>query len=312
MDKFLSWFAGLFAAIGLGGTPALVWSGYVEADYVYVSPVAAGQIESIAVAEGQLVRRGDVLFVLRSDQQQAQLRNAEAQVAAAEATWQNLTTGARPEELVAAAAAVTRAQTDFDLAQSTLVRTQQLFAGNNVPRAQLDRDSATAATALAALDQAKAQRDVLSLPARQEQQNAARAALEAARAGADQARAALADRTITAPQDGKVDRLFFSAGETAAAGTPVVSLLPADALKVKFYVGEAERHQLQPGAGVAVACDGCGGDLVARVSYLDSQPQNTPPIIYSRDERNRLVFMIEAKLPDGAALLPGQPVTVTP
>jgi HlyD family secretion protein len=75
-------------------------------------------------------------------------------------------------------------------------------------------------------------------------------------------------------------------------------------------VPEAERQRLALGDRVTVACDGCGGDLVATVSYLDSQPQNTPPIIYSRDERGRLVFLVEAKLVEGAKLLPGQPVTV--
>jgi HlyD family secretion protein len=89
-----------------------------------------------------------------------------------------------------------------------------------------------------------------------------------------------------------------------------VALLPADALKVKFYVGEAERATLALGDTVGVSCDGCAEALTAQLSFFASDPQFTPPIIYSRDERMRLTFLAEATLESGAGLLPGQPVTV--
>ena len=139
------------------------------------------------------------------------------------------------------------------------------------------------------------------LPARDAQQWQAEANLAAAKADAEKARADLADRTVVAPREGRVERLYFAAGEVAGAGTPVVALLPAEALKVKFYVAEAERAALALGQTVAVACDGCAAGLTARLSYFAADPEFTPPVIYSRDERQRLSFLAEAVLAAGRA-----------
>jgi HlyD family secretion protein len=312
MDQFLSWIAGLAAAVvpGLGGPATPVWTGYVEAEYVYISTMTPGRIDEIAVSEGQSVAAGDLLFVLDDAQQQAEVAAATARVAAARANLENLTTGSRREEVAVIEANLAKAQADLNLATQNLSRTESLFKQGLVPEAKLQQDKTAQASAEAQVDQLQAQLKVAELPARDAQQQAAEANLTAAEADAEQARIALGDRSVATPQAATVDRLYFSAGETATTGIPVVSLLPAGALKVKFYVPEAERQRLALGDHVTVACDGCSGDLVATVSYLDSQPQNTPPIIYSRDERERLVFLVEAKLPEGAKLLPGQPVSV--
>ena len=90
-----------------------------------------------------------------------------------------------------------------------------------------------------------------------------------------------------------------------------MALRPVDALKVKFYVAEADRPAFQLGEEVKISCDGCAEDLTAKVSYFASDPQFTPPVIYSREERQRLTFLAEATLADGAAVQPGQPVTVS-
>ncbi len=130
-----------------------------------------------------------------------------------------------------------------------------------------------------------------------------------AQADAEKANADLADRTVTSPAAGRIERVFFDAGEIVSAGTPVVSILPEGALKVKFYVPETVRAGFALGDKVVVSCDGCPDGLTATLSYFASDPQFTPPVIYSRDERQRLSFLIEATL-DGASLHPGQPVTV--
>jgi HlyD family secretion protein len=117
-------------------------------------------------------------------------------------------------------------------------------------------------------------------------------------------------RTVRAPEAARVERLFFSAGEVANAGVPVVSLAGSGALKVKFYLGEADRQQFALGETVRVNCDGCEDGLTATIDHFASDPQFTPPIIYSRDERHRLVFLTEAKVNETFAVLPGQPVSI--
>jgi HlyD family secretion protein len=115
---------------------------------------------------------------------------------------------------------------------------------------------------------------------------------------------------VAAPENGRIERLFFKAGEVANAATPVVSISGSDAMKVLFYVSETDRQRFALGDRLAISCDGCPAELTATVSRFASDPQFTPPIIYSRDERNRLVFQTEAVLDQQNGVLPGQPVSI--
>ncbi|MHB1103467.1 MAG: HlyD family secretion protein [Devosia sp.] len=312
MDQFLSWLTGLVAIVipGFGATPEPSWNGYVEADYVYVAAAAPGVIETIAVKEGEAVERGELLFVLRQDQQLALLRAAEARIAVAVANTQNLMTGSRAEEVQVIRASLGKADADLALAEASLARSERLAEQGLTPAAKVDQDRATLASAKAQVAQLQAQLTVAGLPARDPVQAAAAASLLAAQADADKARSDLADRTVIAPVAGRIERLYFGPGEMAAAGVPIAALLPAHALKVKFYVAEADRAGFALSEVVSVSCDGCAEGLTASISYFASDPQFTPPIIYSRDERTRLSFLAEAVLDEAGGLRPGQPVTI--
>jgi len=310
MDAFfasiMAFFTGLF---GLGAPETPRWNGYVEADYVYAAPLSAGQIATLAVHEGDVVKQGDVLFTLNDTQQVALLASANAAVTVAEANLANLTTGSRQDEIDVIRASLAKAQSDLSLARDTSARQGKLFAQGVSTQSQLDQARATLASAEAAVRQLQAQLKVAELPARDAQQTAAEANVAVAKATAEKARADLADRTVLAPAAGRIETLYFDVGEIAGAGTPVASILPAGALKVKFYLPEAAREQFALGDRLAVSCDGCPAGLTATVSFFASDPQFTPPVIYSRDERQRLSFLTEATL-DTGTLHPGQPVTL--
>jgi HlyD family secretion protein len=104
------------------------------------------------------------------------------------------------------------------------------------------------------------------------------------------------------------------AGETLAAGAPVVSLLPPENILVRFFVPETALAAIHPGTPVALRCDGCPGDLAATVSFISPQAEYTPPVIYSEASRAKLVYLIEARpRPEQATLInPGQPIVVRP
>ncbi|HVW91960.1 MAG TPA: HlyD family efflux transporter periplasmic adaptor subunit [Devosia sp.] len=311
MSGLLAWLMGVLAFLpGVGHAGPPTWYGYVEDDYAYVSPTSAGAIISIPVAEGQAVHKGDVLFVLDHRQQQASLEAAAAQADAARANLANLQTGERPEEVKVTQSQLQKAQSDLALAQQTLSRTLDLFHKGNVPQSEVDTATSGVQSAQSAVATLEAQIAVANLPARAAQQQAAEAQLAAAEAQAKQAEAALDDRTVKAPEDGTVERLFFKPGEVAAAATPVLALRGAAAMKVLFYLDEADRQEFAIGQRIAVSCDGCAADLTATISHFDSDPQYTPPVIYSRDERSRLVFRTEAILARQGSILPGQPVSV--
>jgi HlyD family secretion protein len=325
MDQVFAWLMGLLSFIpGLGHDAPPSWNGYAELDYVYAAAPAGGTIETIAVTEGDTVAKGDVLFTLDASIQQAQYEAAvaranaaRAQVAAAEATLANLRTGARPEELQVTQATLAQAEANLALAQQTFSRTQDLFAGGNVPRSQLDQAQAGLDAANASVLQLKAQLAVAQLPARNDQIAAASATVAAAEstaaaasADAANAQAALDNRTIAAPEAGRIERLYYADGEVAGAGAPVVSIAGDGALRIKFYINEADRPALHLGDVIAVTCDGCATGLTAKVDHFASDPQFTPPIIYSRDERSRLVFLTEAVMTEQNGILPGQPVSI--
>jgi HlyD family secretion protein len=115
-----------------------------------------------------------------------------------------------------------------------------------------------------------------------------------------------------APVAGVVDTVFFRTGEMVAPGAPVLSIRPQGEIKVRFYVNETARATLAVGQRVGVSCDSCATNVTARISTIGAEPQTTPPVIYSREERGRLVYVLEAVLDTAGTLMPGQPVTVTP
>lgn len=316
LETVTTWLGAVTAAVlaaiipGYGIDPTPVYSGYIEADYVYVAPSVTGRIRTLAAAEGGTVHADQFLFDMDATKQEAALRAAEARVETARANLRNLETGSREAEIEVIRASLEQAKAQQELAQSTLARTENLFSREIVTQAKVDADRAALEQANAHVAQLQAQLEVAVLPARSEQVLAARKTLEAAQADADLARSQLDDLTVVAPVAGRVETVYFKAGEVAAAGSPVLSILPPDELKVLFFLPEDQRPAFAPGDTLDMDCDGCTAPVEVTISKMASDPQYTPPIIYSRTERTRLVFRAEARVPPGTGLLPGQPVSL--
>ena len=150
------------------------------------------------------------------------------------------------------------------------------------------------------------------LPARPEEITAAERNVAAEQAALAQSKIALERRTLKAPESGLVEETFFEPGEYAAAGEAIVSLLPDANRKIRFFVPEPRLADVSIASRVAVRCDGCADGLEAEVNFVSSEAEFTPPVIYSKDVRDKLVFRVEAKpLGEAARLKVGQPVDVT-
>jgi HlyD family secretion protein len=170
-------------------------------------------------------------------------------------------------------------------------------------------------SAQAAFDSARARRNQMGAV-----QTQAEAAKRQANAQTGQAQASLmtaefnlSQRSVVALVSGQVQDVFFRQGEYANAGVPVVSVLPAANVFVRFWVPEVEIAKRTLGEPVHVSCDGCPADLVATISFISAQAEFTPPVIYSVGNRERLVFKVEARVNDGALpSRPGVPVEVWP
>ncbi len=141
--------------------------------------------------------------------------------------------------------------------------------------------------------------------------DAATMLLRDAQARLNSAQTRLARRSVFSPVEGTVQQVYYRPGEMVPAGRPVLAILPPGNIKVRFFVPQAVLPSIAYGDAVAVGCDGCEEDLTARVSFIAKQSEFTPPVIYSLEERAKLVFLIEA-LPDKpSALRVGQPVDVS-
>jgi HlyD family secretion protein len=138
----------------------------------------------------------------------------------------------------------------------------------------------------------------------------AEAALRTAEARLNSAQTRLARRKVASPVAGTVQQVYYRPGELVPAGRPVIAVLPPGNIKVRFFVSEAMLPKVTLGDGVKIQCDGCKNDIEARITFISRASEFTPPVIYSLEERSKLVFLIEARTPTPDRLRVGQPVTV--
>jgi HlyD family secretion protein len=138
----------------------------------------------------------------------------------------------------------------------------------------------------------------------------AEAALRTAQARLNSAQTRLARRKMFSPVAGSVQQIYYRVGELVPAGRPIVAILPPGNLKVRFFVNEATLPKLKIGDTIAVSCDGCQPGITARISFIARSSEFTPPVIYSMEERSKLVFLIEARTDTPERLRVGQPVSV--
>ncbi len=233
----------LLAACGRNGD--LTVQGWIEAEFVFVGPDEQGRVETLSVREGDKVEKGQPVFTVDEDLQQADLHSAEAALANA---------------------------------NQALMRAETLLKNKTGTQATFDQAQATQRQAEALVRQMQTR---------------------------------LARRKLVSPVSGTVQQVYYRPGELVPAGRPVISLLPPSNIKVRFYVPETSLAQIAYGDEVLVSCDGCAPDLKAKVSFISGSSEYTPPVIYSQDERTKLVFLIEARPEKPDALRVGQPVSVT-
>jgi HlyD family secretion protein len=137
------------------------------------------------------------------------------------------------------------------------------------------------------------------------------AALRQAKANLEWSKTRLARRRALSPADGTIQEVYYRPGETVPPGRPVMALLPPGNLKIRFFTPEGLLPDIKYGQTVSVSCDGCEKDLTAKVTFIAKSAEYTPPVIYSREERAKLVFLIEARPAHPEKFRVGQPVTVT-
>ncbi len=284
--------------------------GYAEGEYVRLGAPAAGWLESVPVRRGDRIAAGDLLFSLEDGRQRAMVGEAEAQLERAKSNLADLRLGKRPEEIARIDANLAEARAASTYAQQDLDRQAKLARRDFAAEARFDQARSAADEARARVAAMEAELATARLPAREDQIAAAEADVAMREAALAQARWELEQRTVRAPMAALVDDRVRDGGEWVDAGGIVVSLLPPDKVKVRFFVPEPELGHVQVGQQVDLRCDGCAAGMTGTVRFIAPEAEYTPPVIYSVGSRGKLVFMVEAWPGDGIALNPGQPVDV--
>ena len=285
--------------------------GYVEGEYVLVAPIDTAHVVTVNVKRGDRFDANQPLAVLEQKDSEIAVAQASAALQQAKSQLADLLIGKRLEEIAAIQATIESAKAQMADAKRTSGRQADLLRRGATPRATYD-------AAVTALDQARAKvaeleanLAVAKLPARPEAIKAAQANVEQAQASLDNAEWRLSQRILSVPTAGVVFDIIRNVGEVASPQAPVISVLPEAAVKLRVYVPEASLSAISAGTALKVHCDGCKDGMTATVNYVSTDPEFTPPVLYSLENRQKLVYLVEARPDsDADALKPGQIVDV--
>jgi len=298
--------------IGCARNPSGEFQGYIEGEYVYLAAPLGGALTNLAIARGDSVQAGQLLFELERQSEAATLAQAEKNLAQSQAQLDDLTKGKRPTEIASLAAQLQQALANLRLANDDLARREKLGEAHVISKEELDQAHAQHDANQAQVDQLTSDLETAKLGGREDAIHAARAATESQQAALDKAKWSFDQKAQFAPTNAFVQDTLYRQGEYVAAGNPVVVLLPPENLRVRFFVPQAMLPQIKTGETVKVSFDGGKRAYVGTISYISTQNEFTPPVIYNRENRAKLVYMIEAKFSpaDAPDLRPGQPVDV--
>jgi len=289
------------------------YEGYVEGKYVYVASPQGGRLEELSVTRGDVINASHPLFTLDREPEASALRQAKQVLRADQNRLADIQTGKRPPEIDVIRAQISQAKSELQKSKDLLRSYEQQFVAGGLSETDLITARAAVLSNEAILHQYQSSLDVAELPGREQQLRAQARVIAADRAAVQQAEWKLQQKQIVSPRNGLVFDTLYRPGEWVAAGSPIVQLLPPENVEVRFFVPELIVGSLKLGQNVSAHCDGCASAVPAAISFISNQVEYTPPVIYSNENRSKLVFMVIAKpSPDKAPLLhPGQPLEVT-
>lgn len=251
----------------------VVVDGYVEGEYIYLAPSTSGILEEINVVKGQQVAKDSNLFAVDSTMWQLKLNNAQNSVQAAK------------EQLLQSQAIFSNAKKEYN-------RARKLIQSKAISQGEYD-------TKLANFDSANARVSELKTQ------------LAIAEENLQQTQRQYTQNVVTSKVNGIVSDVYFRLGEFVAQGNPILAILPPENVKIRFFVAEKVLPTIHYNQKVFVRYDNAPKEIEAKVSYIAPTAEYTPPIIYSVQSRNKLVFMIEATFENLQEVLnPGLPVSV--
>jgi HlyD family secretion protein len=286
--------------------------GYVEGEFLYLASPLSGRLEALHVSRGDRLKAGDPVFELEKNPELEARDEAARRLAGGRAQWEDLKKGKRPSEIESIKAQLDLARAALVFSEQTLARQERLTSTNATSRQDLEEARSARDQDMKKVKQLESDLETAVLGAREDQIEAALANVRALEAMLARAEWDLSQKSRTAPRDGLVFDTLFRPGEWVPAGRPVVAFLPPENIKVRAFIPQTALGSIRVGQPVRVAVDGAGEPYAGRISFISPNAEYTPPVIFSRESRAKLVFMIEVIFDPriAADLHPGQPVDV--
>ncbi len=284
--------------------------GYTEGEFIYLSSESSGRISHIAVVRGQQVSPGERLVTLDDDREKKQFEIAGKDLAKEIATLNNLEKGERESKQDVTRAKISKNRHDLKLSVSKLARFKQLNKHGYISAFELEQAETELKQQQSSLNELNSQLEHQKLPARDDEIQAQKARKDAALFQVEKSKIEVTRRTIFSPVSAQVYDIVYHEGEIANAGSPLITLLPDNALKIRFFVPSLNVNQVYPGKEIKVKINGVNEMFVARVEFISPKAEYTPPVVFDSKQK-RMVFMVEAKsLQPQDGLRTGQPVEV--
>jgi len=304
----------VIGACGTGEAGPIIATGTLQVDELDIGPIVPSRVVRVFVEEGDSVAPGDTLVTLTQATLAPDLAIQEARLQAAQAQLLELERGARPAELRRAEAQLAAASAEADRTAADLRRAEQMAPDGTISRQQLDNARAAASAAAANYDAMVATLRLVQEGARAERVAAARAEVASARGAVAGVRATVEDLVLIAPEAGVVVGRHVLPGEVVAAGQSAVTVARAERLWARIYVGERFLPYVRPGQEVLGRLDGVSGvRFPGTVEVVNTSAEFTPRVALTERERADLVFGVKVRFAaDSTGLLKaGLPITVT-
>lgn len=248
-------------------------NGRLEADKIDISTKFAGRVAELFADEGDVVKRSQVVARMDTSDLEASLKKAEAQVLGAQ------------RALDEARANVAQHQSQLTLARQQLDRTRSLVQGGHATNELLDQRQQQVEAATAALNAANSRVAV------------AERVLDAGQHDVELYKVNIADNTLRAPRDGRIQYRIANVGEVLPAGGKVFTMLDLSYIYMDIYLPTAEAGKSKIGDDARIVLD-ARPDLAipAKVTFIADQAQFTPKAVETRSEREKLMFRVRVRI----------------
>jgi len=288
------------------------YQGYMEGEYTYLSLPTSGKLLDLKVSRGDQVQQGQLLGELEPKPELLAVKEAEKKIAQVKAKLSDIRKGERPSEIAVWQAKLSGIQAELIFHEKSLNRRQDLFKTKAIEEESLNRAKMEYEKSKAKLEEILANITTSKLGGRSDQIVQVENELKAVEVFLQKALWWSDQKQLIAPITARVFDTYYMVGEYIKKETPILSLLAANDIKCVFYIPEPMLSKVKVGDLINVSCDNCRRGNIAKITYISTQADYTPPVIYSETMRSKLVYRVEAKLTKskGDLLNPGQPIDV--